>query len=942
MNAVFSVMHWNVQGIHDKIDEILLVNNLLDLDVIGICEHWLNQDNLSDVFIPGFKLASSFCRTAYRGGTALYLKSNLICEEVNYIINFSVPYVCEIAAILIPYVNVICVEIYRTPYDENFNKFIDCLFNVLNVVSLKNRTNASVVICGDFNVDININDFKKLTLDNLFLSFNLKYTVSDVTRPSLSDNNAGSCIDNIVTSIHPCRFSASVEPMAVSDHHAIIFRCILSTIDKVNGCNKQCPGMKNIIRPIINHNIANFLYLVSTINWMSLCNSNLTVNAKFELFLKLFLSIVDDVFPIKFVRKNNTCLKKKTLKWYNLQLKNKKDKCISKYLEYKNGGDLKSKEECRVLRNEYKKNIIETKLNYNNNRVINANKNSKAIWSIVNDTLNKNESSFETPTNLSCNGFNEFFVNSVQMIINNVPKSNNSAYHYLCKSKLQCYNKFSFNNISVEHVSMAINSLSNSTSLDIYGMNSSIMKMASSFIDEVLSYLFNICVNSGIYPKCLKLVKVVPIFKKGSKGEYNNYRPISIIPVISKVFEIIINKQIIDYFESNNLFSDAQFGFRSNRGTSTAVAKFMKECMYSLEEKCIVNSCFYDMSKAFDTISHEILLKKLKFYGFDSVTVDFLTSYFTDRYQCVFYKGEFSSLLSVNTGVQQGSIMGPTMFDIYVNDLPELLSNNSIATYMYADDLAIQIKGKTNNLICEVLNTTNILIDDWTSANLLSLNKDKTQIMEFSLDRKSIVNSVKFLGICLQSNIKWNRHILSIRKKITKGLFMLIRLRKIVSLEVLVSVYFAHIHSHLSYCTFVWGNDFHINMLLILQKKAIRIILKVNSRTHCKPLFKQLRIMTVHSVFIFQCLVYIKVNLTDISTYLDIHNRNTRFKDNLTLSFCRYETTKNSFCEIGKKLYNHLPTYVKYLPLQKFKKEVKQILLDMSVYSFNEFIDAFK
>lgn len=464
--------------------------------------------------------------------------------------------------------------------------------------------------------------------------------------------------------------------------------------------------------------------------------------------------------------------------------------------------------------------------------------------------------------------------------------------------------------------------------------------MAAPYIVEVLTYLFNLCIDNCVFPQCFKFAKVVPVFKKGDKSDYNNYRPVSVLPVFSKVLEVLINSQVLEYFEHNLLFSNNQYGFRPKKSTCQAVVDFVKNCIYSLDVRQKVIGNFYDMSKAFDTISHCVLLEKLKYYGFESKAIDFINSYLSHRFQSVCCNGNFSNFLPVNTGVPQGSILGPTIFIIYVNDLTAAIDKKCSHSYMYADDLAVQISCKDVTILNSLISDCNSIIDDWSAANFLCLNKTKTQSLEFSYKSGISVDDVKFLGVFLQSNVKWNVHIDFICKKVSRSTFLLRKLKCIVSLDVLISVYFAHIQSHLLYCVFVWGSDRYVKKLLILQKRAIRIIAGAYYREHCKPLFRKLGILTVTSLFILECLMFVKLNLDVIPTNSVVHSYHTRFNYHLRITQCNYMSTINSSYELAIRLYNMLPASIKKLDITSFKKQLKCMLLHLSVYTIDEFIDS--
>lgn len=179
----------------------------------------------------------------------------------------------------------------------------------------------------------------------------------------------------------------------------------------------------------------------------------------------------------------------------------------------------------------------------------------------------------------------------------------------LIKKISQTRDEFMFNHVTVEETYATIFKLSNSSCFDVFNINSKFLKIAASYICEPLTHIYNYCLDNETYPESFKMVKVIPIYKKGSKSSYNNYRPISIISTISKIFEILINSQIINYFESNYLFTSSQYGFRANSSTIKALTIFIKKCFDGVENGNFVSGRFYDMTKAFDTISHNILLK---------------------------------------------------------------------------------------------------------------------------------------------------------------------------------------------------------------------------------------------------------------------------------------------------------------------------------------------
>ncbi|MBS0018978.1 MAG: reverse transcriptase family protein [Candidatus Sulcia muelleri] len=327
------------------------------------------------------------------------------------------------------------------------------------------------------------------------------------------------------------------------------------------------------------------------------------------------------------------------------------------------------------------------------------------------------------------------------------------------------------------------------------------------------------CIKQGIYPDKLKVSKVIPIHKRGPRDDCANYRPISIVPTLSKVLERLIHEQLSSFLESNKLLSKNQYGFRPNHSTVEATQDLILNCFEGLENNLNVLFRSFDMSKAFDTVSHHILLDKMYFYSIDNSVVQFLRSYLNNRWQSVFLNGSYSKQLSVKQGVPQGSILGPLLFILYVNDLPYNLNAHSVKSFLFADDLAVCVQGNSAENVGYIIDAKTKTIHDWCNANKLSLNDGKTQDLAFSLSNRGEVTHSKFLGFTVQSNLKWHQQIDSLANKISKGIFMIRALKGSVSVGVLLCVYYGHIHSYLSYGTSIWANHGYVQKLFVLQKK---------------------------------------------------------------------------------------------------------------------------
>jgi hypothetical protein len=267
--------------------------------------------------------------------------------------------------------------------------------------------------------------------------------------------------------------------------------------------------------------------------------------------------------------------------------------------------------------------LKKAKLAYNDQLVSKALNKPKQIWKIIKNSTGSSSAQdpYKAESYLNAPGFNNFFISSVHDVIKEIPKSRQPPSHYLATVYSNVMpNSFVFQHVSVEDIYKAISALSNSNCLDLYNMNSSIVKNSSFYIAEVLCHVFNCCIDDGCFPDELKKTKVIPVHKKGDRNDYSQYRPISIVPTLSKVFEKLISKQIVDFLDQNQLLYKDQFGFRTNHSTIDAVLRFVQACLEGKEEKLFVGSKFYDLSKAFDTINHKTLLLKLKYLGFSPLS----------------------------------------------------------------------------------------------------------------------------------------------------------------------------------------------------------------------------------------------------------------------------------------------------------------------------------
>ena len=496
------------------------------------------------------------------------------------------------------------------------------------------------------------------------------------------------------------------------------------------------------------------------------------------------------------------------------------------------------------------------------------------------------------------------------------------------------------------------------------GLSARLLKAAAPAISPSLTNIINQSLSTGVFPEKWKTARVAPLHKAGDKSDKGNYRPISILCVVSKIIERHVHESLYKYFTENGLLYIAQSGFRAFHSCETALIKLVDKWTENIENGLLNGIVFLDLRKAFDLVDTNILLQKLELYGCDENSMLWFKSYLQGRQQCVQYKGQFSAKQSVTHGVPQGSILGPLLFIVYMNDLP-LFLNNPID--MFADDSTLHCSGKT---IPELETKLNIDMENtrkWCTQNKMAVNETKTKTMLITTYQKETVmkaNSInvtyqganlenveseKILGVQIDKHLTWENQVNNVCKKVSKGIALLRRIKAYLSHDLRVQYYKAFIQPHLDYCSVVWGHSHHVMpksetlqpRLLKLQKMAMRIICDQPKLAHSNPLFKKCGVLKIADRVKLRTLTMVYKSLNGLAPpymsemFNPLVNVNKRVTRNsvkhhqLHVAKDKLEIRRKCVRHMGAMYYNDLPVeYREVNGVQDFKTKLYKDMLD--------------
>lgn len=920
----FNILYLNARSVKGKLDSIEahLAQIEREIHVIVVSETWVKSHEAKYYNLPDYEVTYA-SRTKRGGGCAIFCKSNLKfnvvknyeANNINYLQIYLEDVRLHIAAIYNP-----------SNSNNNVNNTLSILQNELH--DLKD---LNLILLGDLNIDLltktnNCEKYKDIVLSNGFYFCNT----------ALPTRKSKSLIDHIITNMHNTQGEVFIVQSDISDHDLQFF--LLKRSVPLQRCQ---------------------VYIKKTLDIQKIRKDLDSLNKTYD----IGRSVDDNYEAIVTCFKHNTVYEQKQIKikynnkpWFTPEVKKaiaSNNYYYRKSRQYPDNVHLINK--CIDSKKKLKSVIATAKKDFFEAEFGKVRGNAKKEWEVINQIIsNKNTKPIKNITSLKvgnrsiddaadiCESMNDYFISVAASLASKIKHSTMDLNNEETRE-----GEWSLGEVNFSEVLSVINGMDPNKASGFDDIDIKTVKECRFELSGLLSKLFNQSFTSGIVPKLMKVSKVSPLFKSGDKENPNNYRPISVPPVLSKIMEKIVNSRLVKFLNDIDFLYFNQYGFRESSDTTSATVDLVSDIQKNLNNKKKGAVVALDLRKAFDTVNHDILLLKLRKLGISPGTFDWFSGYLSERRQFVSLGSIESSEKSIKCGVPQGSILGPTLFLIYINSISRLKLSGALR--LYADDTMLVYFDDSLEFLQQRMTNDLNMIMRWLDAHKLTLNIEKSNYMFLSLRKIHYSNpllvdggelcyskQIKYLGLWLDETLSWDYHTDNIRKKIRAPIGVLKRLSYIVPKRFLRPLYFSLIHCHLQYLAAIWfpARRKFIKPLMTLQNMAIKNLYCLPRRFSTNILYTKFNIRNLENIYKLQVCNFIhavikkdKHSSTTFVARNNVHNYNTRTNNHLERMKIRSNMGQNSIYYKGITVYNNIPASLRVLGTRQFKIKIKKHFL---------------
>lgn len=943
----FKILHNNIRSINRNLDEFKIFLSELDsnIDVIILTETWKIVD-LSLYNIEGYDIIYNNGDYNQNDGTVVYVKS-----KHQYLYTVQQIYNTKALNIRIKLEknDIIITAVYRSPNTDpyEFNRELENYFKTIDT----NKKNEYYMFVGDINIDLLQNyDYVK-EYQNILHESGYISTINNVTR---SQGNQNSCIDHIfIKSKHNSK-DLPIIPLIINsnitDHLTIILQLILNYKD-------TSQERKSHFKIINYKKLDQFL---STVTWDTIYSED-NIDAATNKFVNIIINAINSCTTFKRTNRKNY---KKTPWITNGLIKSVHKKNLMFKNLQKDPNNTELKESYKNYKNKLSALIYKTKNNYYRNEINKNATDSKSIWKVIQgitnsksklahiESIKNKDGEVLTETKCVANEFVKTFTEMGKILANNINKDPNFS-----PERTQSRQSFFLLPTDKIEIKNIISNLKNNKSTGVDLIKAETLKAISKYITDPFVFIINKCMEVGLWPSAFKLSVITPIHKNGDKSQVQNYRPISQITTLAKIFEKVLKVRLNSYLKKFNILSDKQYGFKEGVSTQDAIIDLTTNIYLALDGGNPCLCTFIDLSKAFDTVSHDLLLQTLEGIGFRGTSLNFFKSYLANRPQSVRVNNELSESLNIEYGVPQGTVLGPLLFSIYVNEMFTLQNSGKIISF--ADDTAIFHKADTWSELKNIVETDLSTLKNWFDYKLLTLNFEKSFYLPFSCNKAGLpsfdqlnINTlgtqrailpkteIKYLGIIIDQHLRWESHVNYIIKKLQFILYKFKFLKNILNIQQMKVIYHSLVESHINYAILGWGGvaKTHLYALELLQKRFLRLMLHKDNRYPSELLYLEARLFDIRQIFYFSVNMK-KHQKRNINMY-PTHFYNTRQKDKCLHPLMLKTIGQRSYHYLAPKLYNTVPDEIRNIrSIPLFKKKLKIYILEQNRKMFSDYID---